>query len=107
MKKDNDINIERWVLQERSNDIASFLKGVANKHRLLILHELLEGEKNVSQLIDSIGIPQTSMSQHLSKLKEERIVDYRREHRTLYYSIISEPTREIMQILYRSIQDND
>jgi ArsR family transcriptional regulator, virulence genes transcriptional regulator len=40
------------------------------------------------------------MSQHLSKLKEENIVTFRRDHRTLYYSINNEAILKIMDILY-------
>ena len=61
--------------------VAGFLKGLANPSRLLILCALSQGEKNVTELIAAIGLPPTSMSQHLSKLKTEGIVDFRREHR--------------------------
>jgi ArsR family transcriptional regulator len=40
------------------------------------------------------------MSQHLSKLKTEGIVEFRREHRTLYYSIGQPVVTEIMTTLY-------
>ena len=60
----------------------------------------MEGEKSVTQLIEATSLPQTSMSQHLSKLKEENIVTFRRDHRTLYYSIKNEAILKIMDILY-------
>jgi ArsR family transcriptional regulator len=54
----------------------------------------------VTQLIEATSLPQTSMSQHLSKLKEENIVTFRRDHRTLYYSIKNEAILKIMDVLY-------
>ena len=60
----------------------------------------MEGEKSVTQLIEATSLPQTSMSQHLSKLKEENIVTFRRDHRTLYYSIKNEAILKIMDVLY-------
>lgn len=88
-------------MQEKAIHVAGFLKGLANHHRLLILCELAEGEKNVSQLIEDTGIAQTSMSQHLSKLKDENIVDFRRDHRTLYYSISCNAVHDVMDVLYK------
>jgi DNA-binding transcriptional ArsR family regulator len=40
------------------------------------------------------------MSQHLSKLKDEGVVDFRRDHRTLTYFISHPAAVEIMAVLY-------
>ncbi|CDN55036.1 Transcriptional regulator, ArsR family [Neorhizobium galegae bv. officinalis bv. officinalis str. HAMBI 1141] len=85
----------------KAEEVANFLKGLANSHRLLVLCALAEGERNVAQLIEATGIAPTSMSQHLAKLKEEGIVDFRREHRTLFYFIVHPAVSELMGILYR------
>ena len=87
-------------MADKADMAASFLKGIASAHRLLILCQLAEGEKSVSELVASTGIAQTSMSQHLSKLKQEQIVDWRREHRTLFYRISNDAARQIMTVLY-------
>ena len=84
----------------RVEEVADFLKGLASKHRLLVLCALSEGERSVSDLIEMTGIAQTSMSQHLAKLREEGIVDYRRDHRTLFYFIQHPAVGELMAILY-------
>jgi len=72
----------------------------------MILCQLAEGEKCVSDLIAATGIAQTSMSQHLAKLKDEEIVTFRRDHRTLYYKIQSKPVMKIMKILYNTYCSN-
>tara|TARA_B100001989_G_C24549847_1_gene473548 strand:- start:2346 stop:2639 length:294 start_codon:yes stop_codon:yes gene_type:complete len=87
-------------MQKKAEHVSSFLKGLASPHRLLILCHLVEGEKNVTELIEATGIAQTSMSQHLNKLKDENIVRYRREHRTLYYSISHNAVHDVMAVLY-------
>lgn len=87
---------------EKADEAAGFLKGLANPHRLMILCQLAEGEKSVGELIEATGIAQTSMSQHLNKLKAEGIVDFRRDHRTLYYRIAHEAVMTIMGTLYES-----
>ncbi len=88
-------------MKKKSGKASAFLKGFANADRLRILCVLAEGEKSVTRLMKETGIAQTSMSQHLSKLKAEGIVIFRREHRTLYYSISDNAVVDIMRILYQ------
>ena len=95
------------LMQENAAHAADFLKGLASPHRLLILCQLVEGEKNVSELITATQIAQTSMSQHLNKLKQEGLVTFRREHRTLYYSIAHEAVIEVMQVMYNNFCKNN
>lgn len=87
-------------IQKKTEQVSDFLKGLASPRRLLILCHLAEGEKSVTQLIKATGIAQTSMSQHLLKLREEGIVDYRRDHRTLYYFIVHGAVEDLMRVLY-------
>ncbi len=87
-------------MQQRAEDIASLMKCFANPSRIMIFCQLSQGEKNVSTLIEATGLPQTSVSQHLKKLKEEGLIEFRREHRELYYSICSEDVMKIMESLY-------
>lgn len=81
---------------------ANFMKGMASPHRLALLCQLHDGEKSVGELVTLTGIPQTSVSQHLAKLKKEGMVDYRRDHRVLYYTITNPVVTEIMSTLYHS-----
>lgn len=89
-------------ISKKAKHVSNFLKGLANQSRLMILCELSEGEKSVTELIKATGIAQTSMSQHLSKLKSENIVNFRRQHRVLYYFIQHDAVSEIMAILYKN-----
>lgn len=88
------------TLKPNAKRAALFLKGLANSHRLLILCHLAEGEHSVTALIKATGIPQTSMSQHLAKLKRAHIVTFRREHRILYYTLVPGPVTTIMNTLH-------
>ena len=87
-------------LHDQAGLVSDFLKGLASPHRLLILCQLAEGEKSVSELIAATGLAQTSMSQHLAKLKDEDIVSFRRDHRTLYYSISHDAAKDVMKVLH-------
>lgn len=99
--------MEMNVMQQNASYAADFLKGLANSHRLLVLCQLADGEKSVTELITATDIAQTSMSQHLNKLKQEGLVTYRREHRTLYYSIAHPAVIEIMQVMYHHFCHKD
>lgn len=97
----------RESMAPRAAEAAAFLSGLASPHRLLILCELTGGERSVGQLIAATGIAPTSMSQHLNKLKDEGIVAARREHRTLYYSIVHPAMAELMMALHRHFCGSD
>jgi ArsR family transcriptional regulator len=99
--------MESEIIQGKATQAADFLKGLASPHRLVILCQLSEGEKSVTQLIEATQIAQTSMSQHLKKLKDEGLVDYRREHRVLFYRIAHPAVLEIMEVMYRSFCQPD
>ena len=88
-------------MQKKSQQVSNFLKGLASPHRLIILCLLSEGEKNVGELIEATGLSQTSMSQHLGKLKDEGIVNFRRDHRTLYYAICHDAVKDVMAVLFK------
>lgn len=88
------------TMAAKAETVAGFLKGLANPQRLLILCSLAEGERHVGALIEATGIAQTSMSQHLARLRDEGIVAVRRDHRTLYYRIDHPAVGEIMRTLY-------
>ena len=87
-------------MQHRAEEVASLMKCFANSTRIMIFCQLSQGEKNVTSLIETTGLSQTAVSQHLKKLKEEGLIDFRREHRELFYKIISKDVLKIMESLY-------
>lgn len=74
----------------------SMLKTLANEDRLMILCQLVEGEKNVSELEQLLGIRQPTLSQQLSVLREEELVSTKRVGKYIYYKLAS---REVVQII--------
>jgi DNA-binding transcriptional ArsR family regulator len=86
-------------MEKHAEQAAAFLSALASPHRMRVLCQLTEGEKNVGELVEATGIAQTSMSQHLGKLKDEGIVTFRRDHRTLYYTIIDPLALSVMALL--------
>ena len=66
----------------------------------MILCELLDGERTVTELHIAVGLAMSAVSQHLAKLREEGIVATRRESQTIYYSLASEAAEKMLAVLY-------
>ena len=68
----------------------------------MILCKLVEyGEATVSTLVDTVGISQSALSQHLAKMRNEGIVTYRRDSQTLWYRIADRRIEELFTTLHR------
>jgi ArsR family transcriptional regulator len=66
---------------------ADICKTLADSNRLMIIHELRQGEKSVGQLVSILGLPQSNVSRHLAVLRERDIVFTRRKGTAIYYSL--------------------
>ncbi len=64
------------------------LKALSNEKRLLIVCSLYQGEKSVGALEDIVGLSQSALSQHLARLRRDKLVRTRREAQTVYYSVV-------------------
>ena len=79
---------------------SELLKSLANRHRLLIVCQLIEQERSVGDLAQLVGVRDSSVSQHLALLRKDGIVSARREGQTIWYSIASAPARAVLETLY-------
>lgn len=83
------------------NAAAEILKVLAHPARICIVRGLLEkGECNVSYMTECMDCPQSTMSQHLQKLKSAGIIEGRREGTEIYYRVCNEKVAEIIKILF-------
>ena len=86
---------------ERNIEVAvNLLKALSNEKRLAIVCALHKGEKNVSELGALVDLSQSALSQHLARLRRDRLVDTRREAQTIYYSLNNTATTAILRTLY-------
>ena len=96
-------------LSEHSTAAAGLLSAMANPKRLMILCSLVEGEVPVGVLANQVGLSQSALSQHLSKLRAQKLVKTRRDAQTIYYSSTSESVIKILETLediYCQTEDN-
>jgi DNA-binding transcriptional ArsR family regulator len=68
---------------------ADICKTLSDPKRLMIVHELRDGELSVGQLGTNLELPQANVSQHLAILRKRGIVSTRRDGTTVYYSLAS------------------
>lgn len=92
------MNLEN--LAPKALEAETFLKAIANRHRLMILCELHKGERSVTALQDAIGLSQSSLSQHLARLRDDRLVKTRRESQTIFYSLADSKVSRVIALLY-------
>ena len=84
---------------------AGICKTLAYPKRLMIIHQLREGEMSVGQLASSLNLPQANVSQHLAMLRERGIVSTRREGTTIYYSLFSPKIGEACDLVQGVLQE--
>ncbi|GIL02414.1 MAG: transcriptional regulator [Alphaproteobacteria bacterium] len=87
-------------LEQNAAQAADLLGAMANRRRLVVLCRLVDGEKSVNALAESVGLSQSALSQHLARLREKGLVATRRDAQTIYYRIASEEVRRVLSTLY-------
>lgn len=88
-------------LREAASNAVAALKVLANEDRLLLLCELSQGERCVSELEATLGIRQPTLSQQLAVLRNEGTVATRRDGKNIRYSVAEPAILEMLQLLYR------
>jgi ArsR family transcriptional regulator len=93
-------------MQAAAARACALLKALGNPDRLLLLCQLTQGEFCVSELESMLGIQQPTLSQQLGVLREEKLVDTRREGKQIYYSLASKEATAVLQVLYQQFCTN-
>lgn len=89
------------LLEQKASRAADTLKSISNKWRLLILCQLVKGEKSVGELLEIIDLSQSALSQHLAVLRETDLVSTRRKSQSIFYSLKGEEVSTILAALYQ------
>lgn len=93
-------SIEINAMRNAASEATALLKALANEDRLLLLCQMVEGEKCVSDFESLLDIHQPTLSQQLGVLRNEGLVNTRREGKRIYYSLASENALQILGTLY-------
>jgi ArsR family transcriptional regulator len=97
MQRSTRVDLLRF--EAKAAAAAQLLKALANEHRLMILCRLAEGEHSVGALVEAVGLSQSALSQHLARLRADRLVATRRDAQTIYYRLASAGAERVLQVL--------
>ena len=87
------------LMRKNATAAAALLRAISHEARLLVLCELANGERSVGELVERSGLSQSALSQHLAKLREERLVATRREAQTIHYRIADQRAWRLLRVL--------
>ncbi|MGD8340357.1 MAG: metalloregulator ArsR/SmtB family transcription factor [Gammaproteobacteria bacterium] len=88
------------VMQERAGRASQLLSAMSNEKRLMILCQLVEGERSVGELAERLGVRQSTISQHLALLKKDGFVESRRDAQSQIYSLAGVEAQAVLEALY-------
>jgi len=93
-------------MNENALAAARFLKTLGHEGRLMILCHLVPGERSVTDLEALTDLRQPAVSQHLSRLRDDGLVAFRRDGKTIYYHLADPRARQMLELLYGMFCDN-
>lgn len=94
--------LENEVLQLH----AEICAGLADPNRIMILYELSSGPRNVTELCNSLEIPQSLTSRHLKVLRERGMVISRRQGAEVKYTLADIRLIEALDLLRAVLRDS-
>lgn len=87
-------------MREHAADAAGLMKALGNESRLMILCLLAEGERSVGDLNAVVPLSQSALSQQLARLREQGLVETRREGQTIFYRLADGPADRVIHLLH-------
>ncbi|MEO8102191.1 MAG: metalloregulator ArsR/SmtB family transcription factor [Betaproteobacteria bacterium] len=94
-----DIDLDS--MRASASRTCAMLKTLSNPDRLLLLCQIAQGERCVSELEESLDIHQPTLSQQLGVLRDEGLVSTRRDGKRIYYSVASSEAMAVMRVLHQ------
>jgi len=88
------------AMKQAALGAAELLRGLSNADRLLLMCQLSQGEANVAQLEEAVGIRQPTLSQQLGVLRRLKLVETRRTGKQIFYRIEDPRIFTLLNTLY-------
>ena len=89
---------------------AEICQALSDPTRILILYELRDGARNVSELAEALAVSQPTVSRHLKVLRDRRMMRAERNGMNIYYSIadgrVLQALDLLREVLAQTIQDH-
>lgn len=88
------------LMRASAREVSTVLSALANENRLLLLCQISQGEKSVSELEELLDLHQPTLSQQLGVLRTEGLVSTRREGKRIHYSVTDQKLLTLLNTLY-------
>ena len=85
---------------------SKFFRGLGDQTRVKILHLLLDGDKNVGELVELVGSPQGRVSSHLACLRWCGYVISYRDGKNVYYTLADPRVKDLLELAQQILMDN-
>jgi DNA-binding transcriptional ArsR family regulator len=92
--------LKMQAMRTAASQATQLLKNLANEDRLLLLCQMVDGEKCVSDFEALLDIRQPTLSQQLGVLRNAGLVATRRDGKRIYYSLASDEVKQVLTLLY-------
>jgi DNA-binding transcriptional ArsR family regulator len=90
------------AMQQAAESVSDLMKSLGNPKRLLILCQLTDAEKSVSELARATGMREAAVSQQLALLRKDGIVQARRDGQSMLYDLARDDVRSLIAFLYKT-----
>lgn len=87
------------ALVEKCEEVSQLLGSLAHPVRLKILCQTMEGEKSVNELTEFCDISQSGMSQFLSRMKAEGLLESRRDGTRVLYTLRNPKVERLLRAI--------
>ncbi|GAA4135411.1 metalloregulator ArsR/SmtB family transcription factor [Aminobacter aganoensis] len=95
-----ELSQETAEMVENAGEAADFLKKLAHPSRLMIVCALVDGERSVRDLEDTLGIRQPGLSQQIAELREAGFIVGRKEAKHMFYRLEDGRVAEFVSMMH-------
>ncbi len=88
-------------------DVAELFKNFSDSTRIRIMYLLIDEEKSVSEIAELLNMNQSAISHQLRFLKNSKLVNNRREGKTIYYSLADDHVYNIISQGIEHVEEDD
>ena len=101
------IMVDRKIDDQTIEKMEELLNVASDFTRLKIMHALLQGEKNVGELIEEVGASQSLVSHQLQVLRKNRLVSVRKDGTRAYYILNDEHINKLFEVVYEHVKEKE
>jgi len=85
--------------------VAFLAKSLSDENRLRILHNISNGKRSVSSIVEDLGLSQPLVSHHLKELKRSLLVRIERDGPFIYYELVDPRILDVVRTLSTVAKD--